>query len=149
MFEYKINTIDSSSGLILGPILPRDGPQYWAERICKSSRFISPEHMASAAILHSTAQLRRPLDRQGCLLARCSVVGLVPTTRLLSNSIPTEVIDRSPPLLGGLDWLGHAVSGDLDLTPRDCLFGAGNREAARATCSSAELFGRADRVGFF
>ncbi|CAL4982685.1 unnamed protein product [Urochloa decumbens] len=47
----------------------------------------------AAAILRSTARslrLRLPLDQQWCLLARRSVEGLSPTTRLLSSSVPTE-----------------------------------------------------------
>ena len=55
-----------------------------------------------------------------------------------------------PPILflWGLDWLGNAMSGDLDLTPRDRWFGTGNRKPACATCSSVELVGRVDHVGF-
>jgi len=41
------------------------------------------------------------------------------------------------------------MSGDLDLTLRDCWFGTGKREPARAICPSAGLVGRVDRVGFF
>jgi len=57
--------------------------------------------MASAAILRSAARslrLRQPLEQPGFLLVRRDVVeDLSPSTRLLSSSVPTEVI--SPPLL--------------------------------------------------
>ena len=57
--------------------------------------------MASAAILRSATRslrLRQPLEQPGCLLARRAIVeDLSPSTRLLSSSVPTEVI--SPLLL--------------------------------------------------
>ncbi|KAG2559241.1 hypothetical protein PVAP13_8NG294700 [Panicum virgatum] len=59
--------------------------------------------MASAAILRSVARslrLWRPLDRQGCLLARRSVEDLSTTTRLLSSSVPTELDFKRTEILG-------------------------------------------------
>ena len=111
---------------VTGLLLSRDRPRGSGSRVGSSPSQSSGAHGVGG---DPPLRLRWPLDQQGCLLVRRSVEGLGPTTHLLSSSVPTEVIDRSslaPMLfLGGLDWLGHAMSGDLDLTPRDCWFGTG------------------------